>query len=302
MKGVTLSFEIHATPENNNDVELFLSDSLPIVIKANQNILRELGSAKVWNKLVVEMKKITSEGVTRIRVYLSSNKYVIHNKVGLVTKLLLANKKIVEVLDKYLQNGSGWTLNRIESLYINSIRFDPLSGSSYCKLPKHIENSQGIINVVNKDDKCFAYSILAGLHPVKEHQTRVNNYIPLMNKYNWDGINFPASEYDIEKFESQNEVSINVLLYDKSIKPFYVTEKVKDKHVNLLLYYDEELELLHYVTIKNMEKLMHNQKSHHDKHYYCFSCLSSFTNKIKYDEHMKNKCQILTKVIMPTKD
>ena len=47
-------------------------------------------------------------------------------------------KKIWCDFDLWLSNGSGWVLERVEILYLNSARYDPIHGRSYIKTPKGI--------------------------------------------------------------------------------------------------------------------------------------------------------------------
>jgi hypothetical protein len=44
-------------------------------------------------------------------------------------------------------------------------RYRPLKGSSYIPLPIRLRSKYTIINVTNKDNKCFMWSIMAALYP-----------------------------------------------------------------------------------------------------------------------------------------
>ncbi|KAK9687112.1 hypothetical protein QE152_g36685 [Popillia japonica] len=71
-------------------------------------------------------------------------------------------KRIVDFQDK---KGSFWVLNNVHSLLININKFTPLSGSSYIELPEWIKSTKSCINVKNRDNQCFKWSILSALHP-----------------------------------------------------------------------------------------------------------------------------------------
>ena len=49
------------------------------------------------------------------------------------------------MIDAWINNGSGWIVESIESQYVNISTYRPLSGS-----PR-----KGLINIKNKDEKCF---------------------------------------------------------------------------------------------------------------------------------------------------
>ena len=58
--------------------------------------------------------------------------------------------------DDWINNGSGWNVESIESQYINISTYRPLSGSSYVDLPVELRNPRKrLINIKNKDQKCF---------------------------------------------------------------------------------------------------------------------------------------------------
>ena len=46
----------------------------------------------------------------------------------------------------------------MEGLYINVANYEPLLGSSYNSLPKALNNlMKGLVNLKNKDHKCFMW-------------------------------------------------------------------------------------------------------------------------------------------------
>ena len=65
-------------------------------------------------------------------------------------------EEILNLLDIWINEGSGWVIDEIKGLYINLSNYEPLSGGSYIPLPKALNNSmKGLINLKNKDHKCF---------------------------------------------------------------------------------------------------------------------------------------------------
>ena len=71
-------------------------------------------------------------------------------------------------LENYFQEfsineGSGWKVEPIESQYINISTYRPLSGSCYMDLPVELRSPRkGLINIKNKDQKCF-YGAMLGI-------------------------------------------------------------------------------------------------------------------------------------------
>ncbi|KAL4083434.1 hypothetical protein QTP88_028750 [Uroleucon formosanum] len=88
--------------------------------------------------------------------------------------------KIVNEIEEFVMKNSQWRLHQILSLGININKYVPFKGSSYIPLPKHIGDKKAIINVQNKDDKCFLWAILSALHPVEKNPQRVTLNIFLL--------------------------------------------------------------------------------------------------------------------------
>ena len=60
------------------------------------------------------------------------------------------------MIDVWINNGSGWIIELIESQYINISTYGPLSESSYMVLPVQLRSPRkGLINIKNKDKKYF---------------------------------------------------------------------------------------------------------------------------------------------------
>ncbi|XP_050066531.1 uncharacterized protein LOC126555674, partial [Aphis gossypii] len=178
--------------------------------------------------------------------------------------------------------GSGFSLESIDGIILNVNVYKPLGGSSYIPLPAFIERKKATINVLNFDEKCFKYSILAKLvNPV--HAERIgSNYVEVENRYNFKNVNFPASLNDVVKFEKTNKVSVNIyslkngeLKYKNNVKkknskrinytttkpeqtivyPVKVCEEELDDHHDLLLFGDGTGKQ-HYCRITNLAKLI----------------------------------------------
>ena len=56
----------------------------------------------------------------------------------------LVDKNVEEIVMRvgvWLAEGSGWTTKSIDGHYINIVKWNPLSGSSYIELPKELQHS-----------------------------------------------------------------------------------------------------------------------------------------------------------------
>ena len=63
-------------------------------------------------------------------------------------KLENSFQEILYMIDVWINNGSGWNVESIESQYINISTYRPLSGSSYISLPAELRSpKKGLINI-----------------------------------------------------------------------------------------------------------------------------------------------------------
>ena len=81
----------------------------------------------------------------------------------------------MNLLDIWINEGSGWVIEEIKGLYINIFYYEPLLGESYIPLPKALNNSmKGLINIKNKDHKCFISCHVRLTNPTNSHPERIN--------------------------------------------------------------------------------------------------------------------------------
>ena len=65
----------------------------------------------------------------------------------------MSREEILNTIDKWVSEGSGWVIDRIDSHYINITIYQPLNESSYIELPIELQNpAKGLINIKDKND------------------------------------------------------------------------------------------------------------------------------------------------------
>ena len=168
---------------------------------------------------------------------------------------------MIELFETFTNEGSGWIFQNIDCLFLNVDKNVPLNGSSYIDLPKEIKTKKAVINVQNKDNRCFEYAILSFQHnkEIKEKHERPSKYKEHLGKLNSTGIEFPVSLKDIDKLEKQNpEIGVNVFGYDKSVYILRINKTDPQNAIDLLLITDGK-EKQHYCWMKNFSKLVGSQ-------------------------------------------
>ena len=149
-----------------------------------------------------------------------------------------AKQKVVQSFVMYQKEGSSWVLDEVLHMDLSMAHYKPMKGSSYIPLPKILQHKKAVINIKNSDDNCFMWSILASLHPVglRKKPERIHHYQPYKDELNFNGIEFPVTIDKIEKYERQNNISVNVFDFEDVLFPVHITKQRFETHVNLLLY------------------------------------------------------------------
>jgi len=169
--------------------------------------------------------------------------------------LLLRN--LYKQIETFNKNGSNFNFDYITQFVIVITQYRSLARLLYIPTPPHIKKKKTVINVVNKDDECFRWSIFAGLYSLIYNATRVCFCTRYRDTLNFDGIFFPVQTSDIAKFEKPNHtISVNVISPEDNNKGFCVEylspHRQRQHHVNLLLYGDPEGITHHYMYIKTL--------------------------------------------------
>lgn len=203
--------------------------------------------------------------------------------------VLSAQADILQHIEDYMRDGSGWVFRTVTSAYLNVGRYQPLRGRSYIPLPKYIQAKKAVVNVKNDDTECFRWAILSALHPVDVHAERLSNYVSYKDELNFDGIKFPVTCKSWKRFEQQNDISLSVYGYTTIVHPMYISRLRKEKHVDLLLITSQENS--HYCWIKNFNRLLSDQTKRQNKKYFCRFCLWGFSRNDLLVVHEPLCCQ-----------
>ena len=118
------------------------------------NLINEIKSFKyqITVKILLKQDQPNREIKFAPVYFNSSTKLVINHRYKL-------NKSFQEILyriDTWINKGSGWIIELIESQYINILAYNPLVGSSYIYLPIELHSPRkGLINIKNNEQKGF---------------------------------------------------------------------------------------------------------------------------------------------------
>ena len=190
--------------------------------------------SKGQSKIIYEQDKAYFHSQTQINLEKSDVKVI----------LSLMLREIMGNLINYQRKGTGWYFKEVISFEIHIVDYKPMRGETYIPLPEFIMKKKSIINIQNKDNKCFLWSILRYLHPVQMNEVRLTDLREYENDLNFKGINFPVKVKDITKFENQNPdlPGINVFSVNDNNKiyPLRINQKDCQKTIDLFLFSEDE--------------------------------------------------------------
>ena len=199
-------------------------------------------------------------------------------------------ERIANLINGSSGGGSGWIFYKIIKLELHTVNYRPLRGNTWIPLPKELADKKAIINMKNKDDKCFMWCVKRALNPTNNHPERIDK--ELMEKeddLNMEGIEYPVSLKDINKFEKQNpNIAITVLSFNEKDKvhPLRVSDYVYIRKHNIILLLIERDGVKHYCLVKNSSRLLSKQISaHKEGTHICFRCLNPFWSHKSLEKH-----------------
>ena len=220
LKGHAKSYNIELQDNLNPKTKALVESHL-------ENLLKDMKGFKFIETLEVTFEKNTINSKTGKHVSIYKTAFF-NGKAKTITKandiepeLSMSRQEILNVIDKWVSEGSGWVIDRIDSHYINVSLYKPLNGSSYIELPTELRNpKKGLINIKNKDDEHFRWCHIRHLNPQEKDPQRIKKDDKRsIEGLNYEGIEFPLSQKHYNKVEKQNDIRINVVGYEKG-QPF----------------------------------------------------------------------------------
>ena len=113
-------------------------------------------------------------------------------------------KRISNLINGNSEGGSDWAFYKVIKLELHTVSYRPLRGNTWIPLTKELTAKKAIINMKNKDNKCFLWCVLRKLNPKDDHEERVDKELmEKENTLNMEGIEYPVSLKDIKSLKSK---------------------------------------------------------------------------------------------------
>ena len=217
-----------------------------------------------------------------------SSNYLIWDQRDIEEALLTLNAELCTRNDNAIQRQSGLTIKKVALASIFFSKFEPLVGNGFKALPPFLRNKRAIVNVQNKDNRCFGYAILAALLPQSINVSRAKVYDKYFEQFGLNTIQYPVSPDQICEIEQRLNLKINVFSFfddeGKGRFPLYISKQSSNVLEVDLLYWNQ-----HYAWIKNFNSFIYDLSGAHDKKNFCKRCFGVFLTVNSYKRHL-NVC------------
>ena len=289
-------YEIRGDKHKNLTLKEYLATITPQLanlIEEKKNSTQD--EQKVQLTMAIIFKHITKP-TKKYTIYVKSKNIEIRTKDhtdDILTKLLQSFLENYEREKNILRNGIGYVFDCVDLTLLQLHSIELKRGSSYIPSPKWIEKKKATINPQNtKDNYCFAYSIVAALHheEIGKNPHRIKKLMPYINNYNWKKINFPSEQKDWKTFERNNkDIALKIFSAHPTDKKLNLIRKSdynhKRQHIVDLLMITDNQNNWHYLTIKNMKRLIRGVTSNHHGDFFCRNCMHSYRTENALKKH-----------------
>ena len=154
-------------------------------------------------------------------------------------------------------------------------------------IPENLWFKKVVANMENYNEESFKWAVVRSLNPVDKNPQWITAGLKYQaDQYNWEGISFPTSISQIEAFEKNNDVLVNVFRWDEftnSAHPIRIPFGEHDPRASLILI-DESKG--HYIVIKSLQGLFRKQTGRNGGAFYCNNCLMFFPSNKPLQEHI----------------
>ena len=148
--------------------------------------------------------------------------YSLNDKNEIVTAMI---EHMAQQIENPTLRNSKFVFDRVLHMDIDFHRLNLTRGSSYVPLPDWLTKKKAIINPKNSDMECFKWAVIAAMkwEEIGNNPERLNKLRRYEGEFDWSGLEFPVSFRDINKFERNNEIGVNILAVEN--KKIYICRK-----------------------------------------------------------------------------
>ena len=207
--GAYRSYRVDGKPKM--DVDTFFNRIRKELIELIKQELKTRTSARIQMTAWIRFVRDDEEGQERVELAFNSLMTSVYrgSEPDQIVDGMIANMKF-QIENPVLLN-SRFVFDEFLYLNVNFHQLNLTRGSSYLPLPDWLVRKKAIVNPHNDDEECFKWSVITAENVGMKDPQRVSNLRKFTDNYDWSGLEFPVSIKDIGKFETRNNISVNVL-------------------------------------------------------------------------------------------
>ena len=120
----------------------------------HRNIKAKLVLVCIMEKQTVQ-QNVGITNIEEVKAYFISDTHINLKSTNVKKLIKFFYTGVINNIELYTAKGSAWFFKEVDKLEIHTVEYNPTKGSSYIDLPKWIKDKGAIVNIKNKDDKCF---------------------------------------------------------------------------------------------------------------------------------------------------
>ena len=304
LRGNVQSYEVPIV--NSYDPSIQLNNTRKAIFDLLMGKLSDKRGFKYNTTLRVRLSKRKENEVIYREPYFNAGPFTVTNRLDIEESIDNGIETILELIARWLSEGSGWVFESVLLHIINIISYFPLRGTSYIELPKELRNPmKGLINPKNTDNKCFLWCHIRHLNPLQRNPQSITKADrEYVKRLDYTGVTFPVTIEDIDRIEKQNQINVNVFGWQSGkgtggkgkgtggkgmgtegkgkgtegkgmAYPIRISKAKFPDHIELLWIGTDvkKYEKSHYVLIKNFDRFMSSFTKYKARKYFCLSCL-----------------------------
>ena len=281
-RGAYRSYRINGKPKI--DVDTFFNRIRKRLIELIERELKTRTSARIQTTAWIRFVRDDKEGQEKVELAFNSLMTSVYrgSEMDQIVDGMIANMKF-QIENPALLN-SRFVSDEFLYLDVNFHQLNLTRGSSYLPLPDWLARKKAIVNPHNDGKECFKWSVIAAEKVGMKHPQSVSNLRKFNDNYDWSGLEFPVSIKDIGKFETRNDISVNVLAVEG--RDIYIHRKGwrAGREINLLIVSEDGIQ--HYTAIRSLSRLLSSKNSNTKcKQHFCMNGLQGFTQELSRDQH-----------------
>jgi len=125
LRGFTRSYEISLVNKQDPLIQLLNTHS---VVKNNLlKILNEMKGFKFNELLKITFKKQKGDELIENEVYFNTKPQTVTNEIEIAELLQITHQQIINMIQQWIAEGSGWTIQSVDNHFINVVKYRSLS-------------------------------------------------------------------------------------------------------------------------------------------------------------------------------